>query len=201
MQDTALYTLVEQEKLIDHLKKGEPYASKAMKELYTNYNYKNYLDKYSSEFNTTLQQNTDFFHEAFITFIKKAKRPGFKLPGDVNVYITSIAKNLIQNYSRKVKHETIIAEDKAEYGVAESPSVLYMMDESKAAVRGIMSELKTTCRRLLRLWQNGYTNDEIRDLLEMRTNEDVRKKRYRCLKKIMDLLPQFPELKELHDEK
>ena len=201
MPNSAPYNNVQQERLIIQIQNGGPQASKAMKELYTNYNYKMYLKQYSSDFGTSINQVNDYFHEAFITFIKKVKKPNFVLKSDINVYITSIAKNLIQNHSRKKKTEQIVDENLPKYGVDESPATQYLEDESKKTIRDFISNVDPHCRRVLRLWQNEFSYLEISQKLDLDSPTQARQHKHRSLKKLVDLLPQFPELKEFNHER
>jgi RNA polymerase sigma factor (sigma-70 family) len=197
---SAPHNISTQERLIKDLQNGGPNASIAMKKLYENYRYKNYISQYSSEFNIPATQVQDFLQDAFLTFVKKAKKSDFNIPKDINVYITSIAKNLIQNYARKLKTEEIVAEDKAIYGVSEPHSTTLHLDESKNALKDIMAKIDPQCRRLLRLWANGFSYIEIAEKLSLSSHNRARQKKHRCIKKIVEILPLFPQLKDFRYE-
>lgn len=197
MQRSAPNSISQQERLLNQIKLGGEDANSAMKEIYKNFNYSNYLQKYQSEFGLTNLESKDFLHDAFITFMKIAKKPSFQVPKDINVYITSIAKNLIQNSARKKRpSESIIAEDISKYGVSESPSVVYAKEESKQALAAIMKRLKPHCRRVLRLWQTGFSYAEISSKLDLSSSDQARQHKHRCFKKLVGFLPEFPELKD-----
>ena len=190
----------QQERLIEQIKLGGENASIAMRELYNNYNYSNYLKVYQSEFGVQLVESNDFLHYAFLKFMKIAQNSDFQAPKDINVYITSIAKNLIQNHSRKKTTETIVAEDLAKYGVADSPSIVYAHEESKNALKEVLGRLKPHCRRVLRLWQHGFSYLEISSKLDLASPDQARQHKHRCLKKLVQILPEFPELKDFSYE-
>lgn len=196
MPNSAPYTISIQERLIKDLQQGGPTASNAMKQLYINYHYKNYISQYSTEFKIPAAQVQDFLQDAFVTFIKKAKKQDFEINKDVNVYITSIAKNLIQNHARKLKTEEIISENNAKYGIDDSLFKSIDSKETKGALKEIMSKIDPQCRRLLRLWSNDFSYHEIAKKLGLSSDSRARQQKHRCLKKLVDLIPLFPHLKE-----
>ena len=200
MPNSALYNSAKQERLIKDLQNGGPNASLAMKELYENYQYKNYIAKYSSEFNIPSTLVKDFLQDAFVTFIQKAKNKNFPLPKDVNVYITSIAKNLIQNHSRRLKTEEIAMEDSNKYGYSDSLSKTIIDNETKKALKDILSQLDPICKRVLRLWANDFSFQEIASKLDLSSDSRARQKKHRCLKKLIELIPVFPHLKDFSYE-
>ncbi len=188
--------IAQQKVLIAHLKQGGDKMSESMKTLYQNYHYENYLDQYTIEYNTSIAETKDFLQEAFITFIKKAKKPSFTLEKDVNVYITSIAKNLIQNHSRRIKTLALESNDQKEYGVSEPPSILYLKKETQQALKEIMAQLNPKCRKLLRFWSHGYSYDEIARKLNFTSGSRARQQKHRCMQSLLEYLPLFPQLKD-----
>lgn len=67
-------------------------------------------------------------------------------------------------------------------------------EDRKQYVGQMLTQMGKNCRELI-LWKyDGYSDDEIKDRLNLDTDRPVRKQRFACMKKLRDTIKKQPEL-------
>ena len=83
----------------------------------------------------------------------------------------------------------ILIEDEtiAEYqpNIAEDPNKKYLNKEQRTVLKKVTSSLDKACRKVLKLWKLSYTMIEIAEKCGLSSDTYARKKKYRCMKKLM----------------
>lgn len=140
-----------------------------------------------------LQEAEDCFQDAVVSLISKVRRNDFDDQLNVRNYVFVAARNRwFSMVSRvKMKEEELGDNDGQSFGYE------YMLDDEKQAVISkVLSLLGEQCNKLLTLYV--YENkkmSEIKDLLGMKSMEVVKSTKYRCKKKMQELLEKNPEYK------
>ena len=194
------YTSKEKSHLLSSIKRGGSDGRKALTTIYTNYNYQNYLRLYNRERGISPDEAQDFVSEAIITFRKQVRKGMVDTSTNIDTYITSIAKNKIQNARRSMKSVDLTDEILDSLTVEESPATYYASQELKDKLNEVFDHLNPKCKRLLNLWKQDYSYDEIAVELDFGNRDLARKQKFRCFKKLMEIVPSYPELKSFYNE-
>lgn len=196
MKGNKHYTKKETVRLLSHIKRGGVVGSNAIDKIYRNYDYKAFLKQILGEKKLSFNDIEDVIHDAFIIFRRNVRKNKVDNDININVYLTSIAKNIIQNKSRLLKFDPIDNPHSDVYGVQDTVEKYYTQDESKKYVNSLLQVLNEKCKNVLKLWKMNYSYDEIAKLMDLTNREAAKKHKFRCFKKLMDKVTDFPELKE-----
>lgn len=194
------YTKRTKQGLIYGLSRGGKEGKDAMDTIYRNYDYQAYLKLYRNEKNISTVESNDILHDAFLIFRDNVRNKKVNHEVNINTYITSIAKNLIQNEKRKKRNEAIVDENRNQYGVEDSVDQYFTRKEMKEKINLLMSKLKPRCQKVLKLWQQDYSYDEIAEIMELNNRQAAKKQKFNCFRKMMELIPSHPELKAFYHE-
>jgi RNA polymerase sigma factor (sigma-70 family) len=146
----------------------------------------------------------DIFQEVMIAFINLVKAGKFRGEASIKTFLYSLNKNIWLNELKKrgraevreMKYET--AADKMEPGMN---SVLETRESNEKLMK-LMNELGETCKKILLLYY--YENQSMKEILTSLNYENeqvVRNKKYKCLKRLEELVtenkPLYHQLKNL----
>jgi RNA polymerase sigma factor (sigma-70 family) len=146
----------------------------------------------------------DIFQEVMIAFINLVKAGKFRGEASIKTFLYSLNKNIWLNELKKrgraevreMKYET--AADKMEPGMN---SVLETRESNEELMK-LMNELGETCKKILLLYY--YENQSMKEILTSLNYENeqvVRNKKYKCLKRLEELVtenkPLYHQLKNL----
>jgi len=159
------YTSKEKKHLLSSIKRGGSEGNKALGTIFRNYSYQRYLKLYIKEKGITADQEQDFVSEAIIRFRKQVRKGMVDSSTNIDTYITSIAKNLIQNASRTMKYSVLTEEVMDSHRVEESTDNYYSSKELKNKINEVFTHLNPKCKSVLKLWKQDYTYDEKLSLL------------------------------------
>lgn len=191
------YSKKEKYRLIQSIKRGGETGRKAIDKIYRDYNYMNYLHQVTHDYKLSQADVADKFHDAIIIFRRNVREDKFDINNNIQIYLTSIVKNLIQNSKRHKKYDQLTTSAIESSGVEDSTTAYYARKESKEKLNELLELISPKCKRLLMLWQYQYTYDEIAEKLDLENRENARKHKYRCMNKLMKHVASFPHLKAL----
>lgn len=195
MPENKNYSSAETRNLVRNIRRGGEEGQKAIEKIYKDYRYMIYLKQVASEYNLPASEVSDFFHDAIIIFRRNVRKNNQDNSINIQNYLTNIVKNLIQNRKRSKQHVEIPRELNTPNVLEESVAEYYTRKESKEHVNELLAQLSVKCRRLLMLWKDDYSYEEIAKLLGLKNRGAARKKKYTCMKKLTDYLDLFPHLK------
>lgn len=182
--------------LMNSIRRGGAKERTALSQIYSSYNYTSYLESLITRYNTPIQEVEDILHDAIIILRDNVKADKVKEDTNVHVYLTSIAKNILQNKRRLRKTEEIIDTNWSVYGSEEITEKYYTRKELSEQVAELMQLIPDNCRNLLKLWQQNYSFREIAKLLPFQDEHAARRKKYKCFQKLAEHAKDFPELKQ-----
>ncbi|NND31904.1 MAG: sigma-70 family RNA polymerase sigma factor [Saprospiraceae bacterium] len=137
----------------------------------------------------------DVFHEGIIALDRNIRRGVFKAESSIEGYLYSICRFIWNNEWRKKKKITTHNSVETDQNHDEvTPEIRLFAKEEKMMLRGILDLLDDSCRKILTLWKQSYSMDEIARDLNLSSAQLAKKYKYRCLKKLMVVLEKKPEL-------
>ena len=144
----------------------------------------------------TEAEATDLFQESMIAFYENVKKGTFKGDSAISTYLYSIAKykwlNQLKKNQVRSGHHAEAASDQSET----KGHLLTLMDEErKDLIQEIIGLLGFDCKYIL--IESIYHNTPMKEIASEGkfTNEQiVRNKKYKCLKKLRDLMVARPGL-------
>lgn len=163
-----------------------------------------FLGRYVVNNNGSWDDAQDIFQEVMVAFINLVKAGKFRGESSIKTFLYSLNKNIWLNELKKrgraqvreMKYET--ASDKTEHGI----SVALEAREANDGLMKVMGELGETCKKILLLYY--YENQSMKEILTSLNYENeqvVRNKKYKCLKRLEELLtenkPLYHQLKNL----
>lgn len=198
MKGSKTYTTKETTSLISSIKRGGDKGAIALDRIYRDYDYKAYLNQIIKNTSLDLASINDVVHDSFLIFRRNVRKGKVNKDVNIPVYITSIAKNIIQNKQRKknlLNADPIENPHSSVYGVQDSVDTFYFQKESKKVLDAFLMKLNDKCKDLLKLWKLNYSYDEIAEELNLANREIAKKRKFRCFKKLIEEVEDFPELK------
>ncbi len=165
------------------------------------------LGRYVVNNNGSWDDAQDIFQEVLVAFINLTKAGKFRGEASIKTFLYSLNKNIWLNELKKrgrsqireMKYEK--AADKTEHGI----NTALEAREANAGLMKVMDELGETCKKILLLYYyENQTMKEILTSLNYENEQVVRNKKYKCLKKLEELLTEnkslYHQLKNLlHD--
>ncbi len=186
------------EEMIIAIRAGKSERDKAIKALYHNQLLQNGIKKIVLSNSGTEQDYRQILSYAVVEFMKKCiTAPSFTVTSSIENYIIGIAKFLwLQELRKKRKDPQRIPEG---YSV-EDPSpridLLIANEEVKKSLHVILSKLGRNCKEVLMMWASGNKMKEIAKKLDYNSEGVVRKKKFKCMKELLDYLDANPGIKK-----
>lgn len=138
------------------------------------------------------------FDDMIVQFIKSVfSNQSFQLQGTLNAYLMGIAKHLWYAETKKqLRHKSIVELD-TNMNLAEEPTAITLMlhGEKKILLQKLLSQIGKNCREVLMYWAHGYNMEEITMRMNYQSEGMTRKKKSNCLKELIALIHNNPQLK------
>ncbi len=144
----------------------------------------------------------DLFGDTIEFIYKKAQTPGFILTSKFSTYFYGVAFRLLGNRMQKKSATKITFDDGGKYTLsgAEIPDAGFAEADKNRLFLRAMDDVGDLCRQVLRLFFEGKQFREIGQLLNLGTDENARRRKFTCQKRLYDLIKSYPEFDELMDD-
>jgi RNA polymerase sigma factor (sigma-70 family) len=155
------------------------------------------LGRYIVNNNGNWDDAQDIFQEVMVAFINLVKAGKFRGEASLKTFLYSLNKNIWLNELKKrsraqvreMKYEK--TSDKTEHGI----NAALEAREANAGLMKVMDELGETCKKILLLYY--YENQSMKEILTTLNYENeqvVRNKKYKCLKRLEEMLTENKSL-------
>lgn len=145
------------------------------------------------------QDAEDIFQEVLVSFIDIIQKDKFRGESTVKTFLFSLNRFTWLNELKR-RGKTQVREEKYEAGKerTELDTSHHMSDrEGKATLMKIVGELGDNCRKILLLfYYENLSMKEILDATDYESEQVVRNKKYKCLKKLEQMVNEDPSLKQ-----
>jgi len=175
--------LIEDEKLIAGIKTGDRHV---LREIYSKYF--NSIASYILNNNGSSEDAKDVFQDGIMVLYKKCQDPDFQIKSQLRTYLFGICKNTWLNKLRK----------KSVKGVPLDENVLLIDDntleaeiawrEKERLYRRKFGQMGERCRKIIQLFLEGMTMDEIAKELSLSSPAYAKKLKYKCKSKLINLV-------------
>jgi RNA polymerase sigma factor (sigma-70 family) len=147
------------------------------------------------------EQAKDVFQESMIIAYRKIREPGFSLTCKFGTYLYAICKNVwIQERKKHLLHTEKLRQQPLqvnEPGGDEDPLMRKHLDELFSRH---FSQLSEDCRKILTMFFNHFSVEEIRDAMNYKDIHHAADRKYRCKKSLIKRITNDPFFKKLKDE-
>ena len=138
----------------------------------------------------------DIFQETIIAFYENVQKNRFKGESAISTYLYSIARfkwlNQIKKNNTRMIHDTKQQQTEDFY---KSPLATIIEGEKKDQIIEVLNSLGSQCKKLLiESIYNNASMKEIADHGDYSSEQIVRNKKYKCMKKLKDLIAKKPML-------
>lgn len=179
--------------MINHLQGTLAQRNRALEHIYRENRDK--VTNYLRANNADEDQAKDVFQEAVIAMYENVKTNKFKGESAIGTYLYSIARfkwlNQIKKNSIRKDHQDQLEQEE----VFQSPLATIIEGETKEGVMQLLAELGEACKRLLIMnFYHGASMKEIAKNGHYSSEQIVRNKKYKCLKRLKELMNQKPAL-------
>jgi RNA polymerase sigma factor (sigma-70 family) len=156
-----------------------------------------FLGRYVVNNNGSWDDAQDIFQEVMVAFINLVRAGKFRGEASIKTFLYSLNKNIWLNELKKrgraqvreMKYEK--ASDKMEQGT----NLALETRETNQELMKLMNELGETCKKILLLYY--YENQSMKEILTSLNYENeqvVRNKKYKCLKRLEELVTENKSL-------
>lgn len=138
----------------------------------------------------------DIFTTTLIQFVKTViKRPDMVIRNELNTYLISIAKYTCLANRKKQSKMTVSSELSKVMEWEDSPESLVVKKEKIHLLHELISSLGDKCKEVLMYWANGYKMKEIAKLMDYKSENMAKKKKYKCFKSLLLIMEENPQIK------
>ena len=137
-------------------------------------------------FNTTLMQ--------FVKTLMQNKE--MVITSNLHSYMCGIAKYVWMNKSKKENKKRVENIDDQYDIKSDTTPVSLLLDQSKVEqLNGLLQKLGRNCKEVLMYWANGYSMKEIATMMNYKSDNMAKKKKYKCFKELLNYLEENPDIK------
>lgn len=174
--------------LFEQIKQGD---EKALGVLYKKY-YRMMTHMVMSN-NGTEQEAKDIYQEALVVFWQKATSGKLVLTSKISTYIYSICQNLWRKELDRKRRLSNEEKDSIEYQPFEA-------QEKAQIIRECLGRLDDTCKKVLMYYYfDGLSMQDIADKLGFANTDTAKTKKYKCKKKLDELVKSLYSKKDFLD--
>lgn len=159
--------------------------------LYMFHEYKGFVSKVKYKLNLPQQQVQDAYADALVKLIRHLRDGTFRGDSKISSYFYRIFYNTSVDVSRKnASYKNIETMELLEHDAREMDllKLIDNKDETKQVVE-VMSTMGNPCKKILMDWgYYGYSMTEIATRSDLSNAESARSMKYKCLKKLRELL-------------
>lgn len=142
------------------------------------------------------EEAADIFQDAIVVFYEKVRKNDFALSCTIKTYLYSVSKNIWYNNLKIKKRHINLDDDIAEVPIDQNSLHVILENERDQILLKMVSRLGENCRRILKLYYyDRLRMKEIAVKMKFANDNVAKNKKSKCLKKLKELVNQFPELK------
>lgn len=164
--------------------------------------YNNYFESLASYVRSNQgndEDAEDFFQEAIIVFIDAVKNNKFRGDSKIKTFLHAIMRNLwlneLKRRKRALNRQTKYYDENPK--VEESVQASLQENEVKQSVAALLSQLGERCQQILNLfYYQEKSMKEIHQEMGLENEQTARNTKYKCMKKMHDLLDENEDIKE-----
>ncbi len=184
--------------LLEDIKKGGMKRQQAIATIYGDKQLKNQVIGFVRNNSGSSEEGVDIFHEGIIALDDNVRKDKYRGDGNIKGYLYSICRFLWLNKIKKNKRITYTEDNtKLDQVSIDTPESLSLEDEQKQILNRLLVMLGEKCQQILELWKLSYSMEEIAEKVGLDNAGIARRQRYNCYQKLLSIVDQEPELKNV----
>ena len=184
--------------LLEDIKKGGMKRQEAIATIYRDKKLKNQVIAFVKNNSGDSDQGIDIFHEGIITLDDNVRKDKYRGDGNLKGYLYSTCRFLWLNKLRRNKRVVYTEkEGTLDQIVVDTPESLSIDEEQKSVLNNLLQQLGEKCQQILELWKLSYSMEEIAEKVGLGNAGIARRQRYNCYQKLLGIVENRPELKNI----
>ena len=177
---------------------GGAAEDKALDFIYNATTYRNGAKKIYATFdNIKLKTWLDIFHDTIIQLVKSIRMGKYQGDSPVLVYFMGIYRNKCREALRQTTGlRTTLEIPAQDIADLQSPLDLILSDGLKTLLRQVIQRLDDKCQKLLTLWSQKYSMNEIAEQMKLSNQRIAITYNARCKKKLVKLIGDNPQIEK-----
>lgn len=172
----------------------------ALKALFQNQKLKAYIIGFVRKNRGNTQDGEDVFQDAIILLDRRVRQGGYKGTGSIDGYLQGIAKFIWYRKRDKWQNKTEALtiehiQEEVEQGIETS----IIAEEKKQAIKSILQHLGDKCKKILTMYQNKFSMEEIAEKMDFSGKDVAKNEAYRCRQKFRKFVVSRADYKRLLD--
>lgn len=135
--------------------------------------------------NGSEEDSADIFQDSLIIFYIKVRKDEYELKSSIQAYLYAVARNLWLKKIRKSRVDISHLKSEESYNFDEDS----IIQNSQTTIREVLDHIGGTCKNvLLDFYFKKLSMREIAESYKLGSEEAAKNKKYRCLKKLIELV-------------
>jgi RNA polymerase sigma factor (sigma-70 family) len=184
--------------LIEDIKSGGMKRQQAISTIYQDSQLKNQVVGFVKNNSGSADEGIDIFHEGIIALDANIRQDKYRGEGNLKGYLFSTCRFLWLNKLKRNKKMVYTDESaKLDQVTEDTPETLSLAEEQKDIISKLLSKIGEKCQQILELWKLSYSMEEIAEKVGLDNAGIARRQRYNCYQKLLAIVDQEPELKNI----
>jgi len=186
---------------LDAIINGGSARKKALHEIYSNPLLHQQVRKWVLSNSGNLDDAKDILHDGMIILDRNIRNDKFILQGTIHHYLISICRLSWMNRMRKQGRTTYKEiPTPAQTSDKGDPEISLMDQEKKKLLDQLLAKMDGQCLKILTLWIQAFSMQEIADRVGLSNANMAKKYRYRCTQKMLRFLREDASLFQVLNE-
>ncbi|MEZ4950376.1 MAG: sigma-70 family RNA polymerase sigma factor [Saprospiraceae bacterium] len=192
-------TLGDIDEVISQIRSGKKGRDKIIKALYYNEKLRADLRSVVFKYGGNEDDLEMIFNTSIMQFIKTViNKRDFEIASTIPIYILGVARFLWFGELRsRNRYKTEEITDDNDFPTDITPEELLIDFNRKEMIDKLLSVLKQNCKEVLMYWANGYSMNEISQLMGYKSEGMAKKKKHFCLKELLLYIERNPHIKKI----
>jgi RNA polymerase sigma factor (sigma-70 family) len=183
----------DEREIIDSIGQNGAERKKGEERLFNRYAY--FIKEAVHKYSLPEEDAFDLYSDTVISAIEKIASGSFQGRSSLKTWLYSIFHNKYVDFLRKRSTN----KSSIHHTLSMSDLIMEISDHTKTIIQKLvdktdheilkqkLTQLGDSCRQMLMLWADGYSDKEIAGLMEYKTSDVVKTSRLRCLEKLKQL--------------
>ncbi len=183
----------DEREIIDSIAQNGTERKRGEERLFNRYAY--FIKEAIYKYSLSHEDAFDLYSDTIISAIEKIASGSFQGRSSLKTWVYSIFHNKYVDLLRKRSTN----KNSIHHTLSISDLLLQISDHTKSVIQKLvdktdhevlkqkLAQIGESCRRMLMLWADGYSDKEIAGLMEYKTSDVVKTSRLRCLEKLKQL--------------
>ena len=168
---------------------------KVLQDIYKNFSHR--IERHIVKTGGSIEDAKDVFQDAIMVIYRKVKTPDFELSSQFYTYLFGICRFIWDRKRKKKGNNTVTILENNRYTSKDNLEKDMIKQERLSFYQQKFSELGDECKQLLELYYTKMSMTHIAEQLGLSNEHAARSRKYRCLKKLENLMKEDERFAEL----